>query len=273
MRLDEAVYTVFDVETTGLFPYAGDRICEIGAVRMEPGSPKKIFHSLVDPGRPVSPRAFEVNGITKRMLDGKPTIEKILPEFLDFVEGSVLVAYNAGFDMGFVESALAREGERLGDFTVIDALKLARNLFPGIGRYSLSFVADSLGFPVDGQHRALGDAMLTVKVFEKELELLKNQGIEDLKDVSENMRTRKKPLTEDSVPVLAVIEDAIGEEGVLDITYRSYWNNKTTNRTITPREIRKGYDRSYVVAFCHMRKEMRNFRLECITEAVKKEGS
>ena len=135
MRIDKAQFTIFDVETTGLYPYSGDKICEIAAVRVNSSCkrPKK-FSSLVDPGRPISYGAFSVNGITASMLAGKPTIDKVLPKFLKFAEDSVLVAYNAGFDLGFLESAMGEDKEMLKDYLVIDALALARRLFPEAGR-------------------------------------------------------------------------------------------------------------------------------------------
>ena len=107
MKLQEAAYTVFDVETTGLYPYAGDKICEIGAIRIEPGEPKKIYQSLINPKRAISYGAYKVNGITRDMVEGKPTIDEVIPGFLEFIKGSILVAYNAGFDLGFLDNAVS----------------------------------------------------------------------------------------------------------------------------------------------------------------------
>jgi len=106
MKLDEATYTVFDVETTGLFPYHGDKICEIGAVKVKPNGERETFERLVDPKRPISPGAFAVNQITYDMLSGKPAIDEVLPSFMEFVKDTVLVAYNAGTGE-FVVSALS----------------------------------------------------------------------------------------------------------------------------------------------------------------------
>ena len=96
MRIDKCEFTIFDVETTGLFPYSGDKICEIAAVRVDSSCkrPKK-FSALVDPERAISYGAFSVNGITSRMVAGKPTIDKVLPGFLEFAKESILVADNA----------------------------------------------------------------------------------------------------------------------------------------------------------------------------------
>lgn len=190
MFLAEAHFTIFDFETTGLYPYRGDRICEIGAIRVKPGLSKQTkFHSMVDPKRSISKSAFFVNGITEDMLKGAPTIEEILPVFIKFIEKSVLVAYNAGFDLGFLEYALGGEKSILNDYAVVDALTLARRLFPSIGRYNLSNVARSLGIRSDKKHRAMSDASMTLKVFEKELSILLSNGARTVGDIA-RLRTK-----------------------------------------------------------------------------------
>lgn len=266
--LDQVSFTVFDVETTGLYPYSGDRICEIAAVRKEPSAKCiKKFHSLVDPQRPISYNAFSVNGITDEMVRGKPAIEALLPAFLEFIKGSVLVAYNAGFDLGFIEWALGKDASILNDYRVIDALPLARKLFPGIGRYNLGNVASTLGMREAGEHRALSDALMTWKVFEKELTILAGDGTKTVGDIAS--AAIRKPVAVRRVKDYkrALIEKAIREEGALSIIYRSAWDNRLTKRVITPKEIREGYDRSYVIAHCHLKGEERNFRLDCILKA------
>jgi DNA polymerase III epsilon subunit family exonuclease len=266
MRLDTASYTVFDVETTGLYPYSGDRICEIGAVRFSPaGTGVRKFHRLVDPGRPVSPGAFSVNGITDAMLKGKPKIDAVMPEFLDFIEGSVLVAYNAGFDLGFIEAGLGGRSGELGRFRVIDALALARRLFPEVRRYNLASVAQSLGIDTGGGHRALADALITMKIFKAELEMLMTDGDATLEAISRPPAPRPSAAR---CRTLELVESAIRRKRRLEIVYRSSWNGAVTRRSVTPVRVERGYDRAYVVAHCHMRGLERNFRLDCILEAV-----
>lgn len=268
MKLNSVSFTIFDFETTGLYPYAGDKICEVGAISIRSGG-KNIekFHCLVDPKRPISPGAFYVNRITDDMVRGKPTIDEILPAFLKFIKGSVLVAYNAGFDLGFLESALGKNKSVLADYCIIDALRLARRLFPGMEKYNLGYVSESLGINSSGEHRAMKDALMTWKVFEKELKLLALQGVESIEDIAQAQATRPLSIKTVKDYRLKLIEDAIREQKKLHITYRSAWNNKVTMRTITPKEIQEGYDRSYVVAHCHLKNAERNFRLDCIVEA------
>lgn len=266
MLLEKATFTVFDFETTGLYPYTGDKICEIGAVRFGISSRKpKSFQSLIDPKRYISPGAFRVNGITNAMVRGKPEIAEILPEFLQFIEGSVLVAYNAGFDLGFLEAALGDNAKILENYYIVDALRLARQLFPGIGRYRLGYVADSLNIKIGQEHRALADATMTYKIFKKELAILKRQGVDTVEGVERfQLRKTSAPAHVKDYKV-AMIEAAIREEKKLNIAYKSSWSSTATDRIVTPKSLHSGYDRSYLVAHCHLRGEERTFRLDCIT--------
>ncbi|MFH1791336.1 MAG: exonuclease domain-containing protein [Candidatus Omnitrophota bacterium] len=269
--LKDLVYTVFDFETTGLFPYGGDRICEIAAVRVEPGKRKKKWHSMVNPGRPISRGAFMVNRITPDMLKGAPVIRDVLPGFMRFMENSVLVAYNAGFDVGFLECALGPEKRVLDDYCVVDALKLARRLFPEAGRYNLASVADFLGLKSEREHRAMFDAEMTLGIFQKELKILIKNGIRTVEQIAESRRA-KDPETGLTLAKVkdyktGLIQEAIREQRKLNIVYRSSWRDRVTERTVTPKSLEKRYDTSYLVAYCHLRNSERNFRLDSIVRA------
>jgi len=261
--IEEAIFTVFDFETTGLYPYGGDRICEIGAVKLRPDGSRKIYQTMVNPGVPVSYGAFVVNGITDDMIKQAPRIEKVLPGFLSFIKGSVLVAYNAGFDIGFLESALREKRDILKDYYVIDALNLARRLFKGIKRYSLSSVASALKIDFGKCHRALYDAIITSEVFKRELAILKGRGVRQIEDIGAKKRSSAKTVGDYKT---ATIEEAIRTEKKLKIVYHSIWDNKVTKRKVTPVEIQRGYDKDYLVAYCHLRKGKRNFRMDGIIE-------
>ncbi|MEI6863215.1 MAG: exonuclease domain-containing protein [Candidatus Omnitrophota bacterium] len=269
MKIEKCVFTIFDFETTGLYPYSGDRICEVACVKWQPSKRGiKKFHSLVNPGRPISYIASSINGISDDMVKDSPLIEDILPDILKFMEGSVLVAYNAGFDLGFLEAALGDKKDVLKNYYVVDALVLARRLFHGIGRYNLGNVSRSLGLNPEGEHRALADVMMTLGVLKKELALLKSEGVDTIADIVYTPRGRKEKPAALKVKDyrIKLIEEAIREEKRLSIVYRSVWNDSVTKRVITPKEIRSGYDRSYVIAHCHLKDEERNFRVDGIVD-------
>ncbi|MGH8720670.1 MAG: 3'-5' exonuclease, partial [Burkholderiales bacterium] len=179
--LGELSYTVFDVETTGLAPSAGDEIISIGAVRIVNGRLLKaeIFEKLVDPQRPLDPASTKVHGIDARMLAGQPRIEEVLPAFHKFCEDTVLVAHNAAFDMRFLE--LKEKSARVRfEQPVLDTLLLSALAQPALEDHRLETIAGRLGVPVIGRHTALGDALLTGEAFLRLLALLRERGIATL---------------------------------------------------------------------------------------------
>jgi DNA polymerase-3 subunit epsilon len=184
--LTELAYTVFDTETTGLFPSEGDEIISIGAVRIVNGRllRHEVFDQLVDPRRPVSEESIRVHGITPRLLRGQPTIEPVLPLFVRFVEDTVLVAHNAAFDLRFFQLKQAQTGVALTQ-PVLDTLLLAQVAQPSQPEHSLEALARRLGVNVIGRHTALGDAIVTGEVFLKLIPLLAGQGIRTLKEARE----------------------------------------------------------------------------------------
>jgi DNA polymerase-3 subunit epsilon len=172
--LDEAPYVVFDLETTGSSAGKGGAITELGALKVVRGEVVEEFATLVNPGRKVEPFVARLTGITDRMVADAPPISEVMPLFERFVEGSVLVGHNVHFDCSFVHAA--REGLPLPN-PVLDTLKLARCLVPGLGRYRLSSLASHFGVRAMPNHRALSDAAATAGVFLKLLKLLRSAGV------------------------------------------------------------------------------------------------
>jgi DNA polymerase-3 subunit epsilon len=180
-RLSELAYTVFDTETTGLEPSAGDEIISIGAVRIVNGRllRQEVFEQLVNPRRPIHREATRIHGIDDRALAGQPTIEDVLPAFHRFCEDTVLVAHNAAFDMRFLELKEAATGIRF-EQPVLDTLLLSAVVNPSLEEHNLDAIAERLGVRVIGRHTALGDALVTGEVFLRLLPLLADRGIKTL---------------------------------------------------------------------------------------------
>ncbi len=179
--LDDA-YVVFDLETTGFSPEQC-RIIEIGAVRVEKGQITQRFSTFVNPEVPIPFRIEELTGISDNMVIDAPTIEKILPEFMEFCDGCVMVAHNASFDMSFIE----KNCERLGivcEKTVVDTVSMARVLLPSLNRYKLDTVAKAVGVLLDNHHRAVDDAACTANIFVKFIAMLKKQEIGTLEGLN-----------------------------------------------------------------------------------------
>jgi DNA polymerase-3 subunit epsilon len=180
-KLAELTYTVFDTETTGLAPSAGDEIISIGAVRIVNGRLLKneAFEQMVDPHRPLDPASAKIHGIDPSALSGQPRIEEVLPAFHRFCEDTVLVAHNAAFDMRFLELKEKSSGVRF-EQPVLDTLLLSAAVHPDLEDHRLEAIAQRLGLDVIGRHTALGDALLTGDVFLRLLALLGDRGIATL---------------------------------------------------------------------------------------------
>jgi DNA polymerase-3 subunit epsilon len=181
--LAELTYTVFDTETTGLEPSAGDEIISISAVRIVNGRllRNESFDQLVDPRRPLAIESIRIHGIVPDMLAGQPTIDQVLPRFARFAEDTILVGHNVAFDMRFLELKEAATGVAFVQ-PVLDTLLLSAVVHPHLDEHQLEANARRLGVPVVGRHTSLGDAIVTGEIFLRLLPLLAAQGIVTLKD-------------------------------------------------------------------------------------------
>ncbi len=171
-------FVVFDLETTGFNPVM-NKIIEIGGVKVVNGVITERFSSFVNPQIPIPYEIEDLTGINDGMVMEAKTIEKILPEFMEFCQNAVMVAHNADFDMSFIKHNLRLQGIKKS-FTVIDTVALARNLLSGLSRVKLDTVAKALGVPLKNHHRAVDDAECTAEIFIKLVHMLSERGIEDL---------------------------------------------------------------------------------------------
>ena len=175
-------YVVFDLETTGLSPNTC-KIIEIGAVKVENGQIVDRFSTFVNPKEPIPYKIEELTSIRDDMVIDAPTIEEILPEFMKFCEGSIMVAHNAEFDMSFIKKNCDRQGISY-DFTIGDTMTLAQLLLPNLNRFRLDTVAKAIGVHLGNHHRAVDDAACTADIFLKFIEMLKERGIHTLDEVN-----------------------------------------------------------------------------------------
>ncbi len=184
--LNELTFTVFDTETTGLDPGAGDEIIQIGAVRIVNGRLLRgeCFDQLVDPARTIPAASIPIHGITPAMVEGQPRIGDVLPAFQRFARDSVLVAHNAAFDMKFLQLKEASTGIRFHQ-PVLDTLLLSAIAHPNQESHRLEAIAARFNVPVVGRHTALGDALVTAEVLLRLIPLLQSQGIGTLREARE----------------------------------------------------------------------------------------
>jgi DNA polymerase-3 subunit epsilon len=188
--LAEITYTVFDTETTGLDPSAGDEIIQIGATRIVNAKllRHETFEQLVNPQRSLPELSIAIHGIRPEMLVGQPTISQVLPAFHAFAQDTVLVAHNAAFDMRFLQLKEAQTGIRF-DQPVLDTLLLSAWLHPHQESHALEAIALRLGVDASGRHAALRDALVTAEVFLRFVPLLADKGIHTLAQAREAART------------------------------------------------------------------------------------
>ena len=171
-------YVVFDIETTGFSPLK-NRIIEIGAVKVVDGVITDRFSSFVNPDVPIPFDIEKLTGINDAMVLPSPKIDVVLPQFLEFVGDSALVAHNAGFDVSFI----SHNAEELGlafEPTVLDTVSLARLLLPNLNRFKLDTVAKALNISLQNHHRAVDDAGATAEIFTAFIKMLRGRDIEDL---------------------------------------------------------------------------------------------
>lgn len=182
-HIDEVEFTIFDTETTGLKPEAGDRIVELAGLRVKGDERIAAFDALINPARPISPAAFAVNKITPQMLQGASSPKEVLGRFLEFIRGSCLCSYNAEFDLSFLNNELKLISlPVINNLVVFDLLTMARKLMPGLTRYALWFVAQKLGVSLTQEHRAFSDVEMAWEVFGKLKVICREKGITDFSE-------------------------------------------------------------------------------------------
>ncbi len=266
-KIKEVEFVIFDTETTGLDHKNGDRIVEIAAIRFQAQKKLGQFHSLVNPDRRISPRAFEVNRISQAMLENAPRMESILPEFLDFIQGSCLCSYNIPFDLGFLNNELTLAGQKqLEHPEMADILVMSRRLLPKLESHALSFVAEQLGIEDQQRHRAFSDVELTWEVFRRLEDILGEKGVSGFESFLRLFGASSKLLNSLNAQKMARIEEAIEQGLKLKIRYFSSAGAQVSTRQVMPREIRIDQRQAYLVGFCFLRNEERTFRIDCILD-------
>ena len=177
-------FVVVDLETTGGASGA-DAITEIGAVKVRAGEVLGEFATLVDPGVPINPYVSVLTGITDRMVAAAPSLDSVLPSFLEFASGAVLVAHNAPFDIGFLKTACARQDRRWPNPAVLDTALLARRVLTRdeVPNCKLSTLATFFRSTTTPNHRALTDARATVDVLHALIGRLGNLGVHSLPEL------------------------------------------------------------------------------------------
>jgi DNA polymerase III epsilon subunit family exonuclease len=273
--LSDVPFVFLDTETTGLNPAFGDRIVEIALLKVRNRVIVDRFESLINPGRPISPGASAINGITDEMVRYSPYFTQIADQLLSFIEDSVLVIHNARFDLGFLAAQLRFAKKDFPSNLVLDTIRLAKLVYPDLGSYSLGNLATALEISIPHLHRAMDDVEITNRIFDKILAELENRNIKTLDELlALQGGAIPFPVVDSTlrevaeIPLPEELAEAIKHKTRLTITYISSIGQKTS-RTIEPIEVSLLSDYLYLVAFCHLRGDKRTFRLDRIIEMKK----
>jgi DNA polymerase III epsilon subunit family exonuclease len=195
--LIDVPFVVFDLETSGAAPSTGAAVTEIGAVKVLGGEIIGEFQTFVNPGHYLSDFITSLTGITDAMLIGAPTINQVLPSFLDFIgphNETVLVAHNSPFDMSFMKAAAIAHSYEWPDYKVIDTARVARYVLERdeVPNCKLSTLAPFFGSPTLPSHRALDDARATVDVLHGIFERLGSHDVTTLEQLLQFKRKRAR---------------------------------------------------------------------------------
>lgn len=165
-HFNEIEFVAFDTETTGFSP-ENDRIVEIGAVKFKAGQIVSKREWLINPGVHIPGYATKVHGITDETVADKPTFEEVYPEFLEYVEGTVLIAHNSRFDRDFMRAEMERGGLESPGIILLDSLKILRDLLPNAESHSISNLVDYLDIEASNFHRATVDSQYIGRILKK----------------------------------------------------------------------------------------------------------
>ena len=259
--ISNARFAFLDLETTGLSPWFGDRICEVGIVISEGKRIKEQYQQLVNPERPLSPGAASTNGLSDEELKSAPLFEEVAPRLLGMLSDTVVVCHNAQFDIQFLDSEYKRLGHEVQIPNLIDTLKLAREFYD-LSSNSLLSIAEAFHVPMTGAHRALDDALTARSIFFAMMDGLRQYN----RPLDDYIGIYNSPVwPNDGIQLPTELGEAIYSNKRIFIRYVDGDGNMS-ERWITPKQVMGLADYVYLQAHCHLRNAERNFRLDRIVE-------
>lgn len=170
-RMKNITFVVFDLETTGFSP-VNDRVIEIGAVKVRDGKKLGERTWLINPQRSIPWYVQKVHNISMDMLKDKPTFAEVYPEFLEFIDGAVLIAHNAPFDVRFLAAEAQRNNMPAPRNIVLDSLALFRTWYPDLKSHTVADLVNLLGVDTANLqfHRATDDSLAVYYAIQREME-------------------------------------------------------------------------------------------------------
>lgn len=261
-RLRDCSFCALDLETTGVNPLIHE-IIEIAALRFTLGGGiERVFHQLVRPAGAIPAEATALHGINDAMTANAPAIGDVIKKIYNFIAPSIVIAHNVSFDISFLVMAWDRKGTP--QINAADSERMARRAFPGLDTYRLEALCSRLGTAI-GPHRALPDAYGCMEVFRASLGALDPGGTWTVGEMIRRFGQLQRPWQKASRTRknMAAVPVKIGGNKALLIRYRGA-DGGETEREIEPFEIIRYGRRSYLKAYCRLRKDVRLFRTDRI---------
>jgi DNA polymerase-3 subunit epsilon len=266
-------FAFVDTETTGASADFGDRVTELGIVRVEGGQKVAEYQQLIDPKRRISAGITALTGITQAMLDGQPTFMQQLPAAMEFLRGAVLVGHNVRFDLSFLAREFRGCGMLISDVFpgahVMDTVRMARRRFGRGGKNGLQRLAPRLGIQPVVAHRALADAQTTHLVFEKMIEPLAGWRT-SLADalIAQGGPMGLEPASSREPALPLELEEALEQRKPVMMEYLDAQDHRT-QRMIEPISVRRFNGELTLVAHCHLRAAQRTFKVDRIVQLIR----
>jgi DNA polymerase III epsilon subunit family exonuclease len=272
--LNDTPLAFFDTETTGASAEYGDRVIELGIIRVERGVKVAEYQQLIDPRRKIGAGVSIITGITQAMVAGQPTFIQQLPQAKELLKDAVLIGHNVRFDLSFLAKEFRCCGLQIVDIFagahVLDTVRLARRRF-GRGGNGLQRLAPRLGIQPVVAHRALADAQTTHLVFEKLIEPLAGWHT----TLADMLIAQGGPMgllpASAREPLLPLeLEEALEQRKPVMLEYLDA-RQQRTQRIIEPLHVRRFGGELILVAHCHLRAAQRTFKVERIVQMTRVE--
>lgn len=263
-NIANARFAFLDIETTGLSPWFGDRICQIAIVLTEGKRIKSTLDLLVNPERTLSPSAVHINRLDESKLSAAPKFEEVIDQIEAALKDAVVVCHNAKFDIQFLDNEFRKLGRTVEIPNLIDTLLLARHFYE-LPSYSLQHLAVDFNVSTNVQSsRALADAITAKNLFFAMMESLKPMD----KPLDDFIGIYNSPAwPEEGVYLPTELSEAINSGKRLFIKYMDK-DGETSERWISPKDVIGLSDYIYLQAYCHTRQAERTFRLDRIIEVA-----
>lgn len=260
LELSNTRFAFLDIETTGLSPWFGDRICQIAVIVTEGKRIKRTLDLLLDPGRELSPSAVHVNGLDAAALKGKPRFAEVIDQVGEALSDAIVVCHNAKFDIQFLDNESRKLGRTIELPNLIDTLLLARDHYD-LPSYSLEQLSEQFQITTYIQgSRAFADAVMVKNLFFTLVESLKtvNKPLDDLIGIYNS-----PAWPQEGIYLPTELSEAIHSGKRLFIQYMDK-DGEISERWVSPREVIGLSDYLYLQAYCHTREADRTFRLDRI---------